>query len=108
MKTNALVYIFNAPELVFMQGINVVGGPYHTNVEGIIDNHRIWVSKDEKEVKTLLQKHQIRSVYLTCDEGCDAEKHTDQLFGQVISGQNLYPWLVKIGDGHFEIDYDKF
>lgn len=108
LKANALVYIFKAPELMFYQGVDTVGGPYHTNVEGIVDNRRIWTSEDEEEVKNLLKKHQVRSIYLTDCKNCEAEKHTNQLFGQVISGQNLYPWLNKIGDGHYEIDYTKF
>ena len=108
LKANALVYIFKAPELMFYQGVDTVGGPYHTNVEGIVDNRLIWTSEDEEEVKNLLKKHQVRSIYLSDCKNCEAEKHTHQLFGQVISGQNLYPWLNKIGDGHYEIDYTKF
>ena len=106
MKENALLNLFYAPELMFYQGIDTVGGPYHSNIEGIVDNHNLWFSQDEAEVKALLKKHNIHSIYVKYDEKLEPEKHTDQLFGQIMSGQNLYPWLVKIGDGHYEVDYD--
>lgn len=106
MKENALLNLFYAPELMFYQNIDTVGGPYHSDIEGIIDNHNLWFSKDEDEVKALIKKHNVHSIYVKYDANLEPEKNTDQLFGQIMSGQNLYPWLVKIGDGHYEIDYD--
>lgn len=106
MKENALLNLFYAPELMFYQNIDTIGGPYHSNIEGVIDNYHLWFSKDEAEVKTLLKKHNVHSIYVKYDENLEPEKHTDQLFGQIMSGHNLYPWLVKIGDCHYEINYD--
>ena len=106
MKENALLNLFYAPELMFYQNIDTVGGPYHSNIEGVIDNYHLWFSKDEAEVTALLKKHNVHSIYVKYDENLEPEKHTDQLFGQIMSGKNLYKWLIKIEDCHYEIDYD--
>jgi hypothetical protein len=47
---------FLAPKIVWNTNLAVVASPYHRNVEGIIDNHKILFSKDEKEVKELIKK----------------------------------------------------
>ena len=107
MKETALINLFYAPQLVFFQNIDTVGGPYHTNIEGIVDNHTLWFSDDEAEIISLLKKHNVHSIYVKYDEETDPEKHTDQLFGKIMSGKNLYPWLIKIDDGHYEVDYNK-
>lgn len=110
MKPTALVNFFYAPKLVFQQEIDAIGGPYHTNVEGITDNDILWYSTDEDTLKMLIKKHNIHSIYLTADiyphMYPDPKNNTDKLYGKIITGKQLYPWLIKIDDGHYEIDYE--
>ncbi len=102
LKGNALIDVLDVPEVVFNQNIDAVGGPYHTNVEGITDNHLMWFTTDENELKKLIKKHNIRSVYLKPhsrpDYYVEPEKNTDKLYGMVMTGENLYDWLEPRGE----------
>lgn len=112
LKNSALVDMMDVPEVVFYQNIDAVGGPYHPNAEGIVDNYLMWFTTDENELKKLIKKHNISSIYLKSknrpDYYIEPEKNTDKLYGKVMTGKNIYPWLKKIGEGHYEVDFTLF
>ena len=108
LKSPVLSDMYDAPELMFKYNIDSVGAPYHTNIEGIKDNHTLWFTTNENELLTLIKKHNIRSIYLASAPSevyVNPEENTDKLYGKIITGQKLYPWLIKIGNGHYEIDW---
>jgi hypothetical protein len=107
LKEAALVDVLEVPELVFYQEIDAIGGPYHPNVEGIRDNHLMWFAADENELKALMKKHNIRSVYLEPNVRPDyyvaPAENIDKFYGKIMTGEKVYDWLRKIGDGHYEV-----
>lgn len=112
MQGPALVDLFEAPELLFNQGVDTVGSPYHTNTEGIIDNYKMWFSSDEDELKALLKKHQVRQIYLRLvlfsEFYQDPFHNLDKLYAKVMLNAEPYPWMEQIGENHYVINYDKF
>ena len=111
-KGNVLTNIFNGPYLYFTQKIDSLGAPYHTDTEGIIDNHILWFSDEEDDIKKLLQKHDIQYLYLERYDDFEyyvkPEQNTDKLYGKVLSGKNLYEWMEKIEDTLYKVNYTKF
>lgn len=107
-----LTDLFRAPELVYYLDIDAVGAPYHTNIEGISDNHTMWFTTDENELKTLLKKHNVQTIYLpkiaSSAYYVEPSKNTDKLYGKVICNQKLYPWLIKQAENLYYIDYTNF
>lgn len=113
-KLNGVVLtdIFRGPELVWKQNIDTVASPYHTNIEGIRDNHVMWFTSDENELKRLLKKRDVN--YITLPQSAelcyynDPENNTDKLYGKVLTGKDIYPWMEKTGKRTYRINYDKF
>ncbi len=107
-----LTDLFDAPEIIFKQGVDTVGSPYHTNVEGIIDNYKMWFTTDENELKSLLKKHKIKEIYLPLDPFSEFYvelfDNTDKLYGKVMIDEEIYPWMDKIAEHHYSVNYDKF
>lgn len=108
-----LCNLFNAPMITYYQNLDTVGSPYHSNIEGVVDNHTMWYTTDEAELKRLLQKHQVTTIYLSPSSCSDnyyikPKENTDKLYGKIISGKNVYPWLEKIAENLYTINYDKF
>ena len=112
IKSPILTDLFKAPEIMFFYGVDSVGGPYHVNVEGIKDNHTMWFTTDEQKLKNLLKKHHVQAVYLWPYPHSDyyvlPKDNTDKLYGKVLTGENIYPWLKKIDDRYYEVDYSAF
>lgn len=112
LKGTTLTHLFDAPYLIFYQGVDTVGSPYHSNVEGIIDNHRMFFTSDEEELKALLKKHKVEYIYLHSHEFSyykNSEENTDKLYGKIMSGKNLYPWMeMESSSGIYKVNYDKF
>ena len=106
-----LTHLFDAPYLIYYKNVDTVGSPYHTNIEGIIDNHRMFFTSDENELKFLLKKHHVDYIYLKSYEFeyyKDSDNNTDKLYGKILSGKNLYPWLENVEDFTYKVNYDKF
>lgn len=106
--------VFLAPYIIWYGNRAVVASPYHRNVEGIWDNHRILFSTDENEVAGLIRKHRVRSVFLlkTSDEAYykDPLKNCDKLYGKILGCSNYPDWLKVIHNRDyylFSIDEDK-
>ena len=112
MQGPALVDLFEAPELLFNQGVDTVGSPYHTNTEGIIDNYQMWFTTDENELKLLLKKHQVKQIYLRLvlfsEFYPDPFHNLDKLYAKVMLNAEPYPWMEQIGENHYVVNYDKF
>jgi len=108
-----LTDVFLAPYFVYAYDIDTVGSPYHTNIEGIVDNHTMWFTNDEEELKALIKKHGITQIYLK-NEGINEyyrgsnNSNPDNLYTRVMNNENLYDWLTASDRiGVYYIDYDK-
>ncbi len=104
---------FFAPHIVWYGKRNVIASPYHRNVEGIIDNHKILFSSDENEVIELIKKHKARIVYLPDvrdDFYAKPLENCDKLYGKILGCKNYPKWLKAVNDKGdlFEIDYSYF
>ena len=109
---------FAAPQLIFDRNIKTVAIPYHSAVAGITDNHKIFFSDNETEIKELLQKHRVEYIFLPYDSYYGSAyytaptQHTDKFYGKIITGKNLYPWLEKLStdskDILYKVNYQEF
>ncbi|MCM1323861.1 MAG: hypothetical protein NC218_06840 [Acetobacter sp.] len=94
--------LFFAPQMIWTGGHRVIASPYHRNVEGIIDNHQIFHSTDEKEVLRLIRKHRVDYVFLAdglkeeSDYYVAPEKNCDKLYGKILGCGNVPDWLVPL------------
>lgn len=106
-----LTSVFSAPELMYNQDIDTIGSPYHSNIEGIRDNHTMWFTENEAELKSLIIKHNVNYILLfkPIDYSCypSPDENINKLYGKVITGKELYPWMIKEAEMLYRIDYDK-
>lgn len=113
---NVATDIFSAPQFSFDRNVKTIAAPYHTNIEGITDNNRLFFSDNEIEIKNIIQKHQINYIYLpqdVTDYYALPSQNTDKFYGKIITGQNLYPWLKSIQIHNkngvlYKVEYDSF
>lgn len=106
--------VFLAPYIMWYGIRPTVASPYHRNVEGIVDNHEILFSTDEKKVAELIRKHHVRAIFLPKglgDEYYIAPKaNCDKLYGKILGCKNYPTWLRVINDTDYfmyEVDYGK-
>ena len=89
--------VFWAPQIIWYANRPTISSPYHRNVEGIIDNHKILTSSDMKEVADLIKKHHVSTIMLqqNMDEEyyVEPEKNTDKLYGKMFLGKDYPEWL---------------
>lgn len=115
-NSSVLTNIFSAPQLIFDKQVKVIGIPYHPASFGIAENHKLFHSTDENEIKRLLQKHNIEYIYMPINRFYQAAVFSTEdekkFHRKLITGKNLYPWLNKIDtkteDLLYKIDYQKF
>ena len=106
-----LTDIYIAPQLIFDRNIKTIGIPYHSASAGIADNHKIFFSGNEAEIKELLQKHLVKYIFLPYSSCYGSEyyiypeQNIDKFYGKIITGKNLYPWLTKIDTGSKDLLY---
>ncbi|MBP5352274.1 MAG: hypothetical protein J6Y91_00720 [Alphaproteobacteria bacterium] len=100
-----LANIFEAPRLIFEKEIDVVGSPYHSNIEGIISNREMWMERDEAKLLALLKKYNV-SCIIKPQHRTNFRDYPWTLSYKIVSETNIYPWLVK-QDGYYLIDQDK-
>jgi len=114
IKLNGVVLAetFEGPELVWRYDVDTVASPYHTNIEGIRDNHISWFTTDENELKTLLEKRHVNYITMhgvrESETYPDPQNNTDKLYGKVLTGKDIYPWMEKTDDRTYRVNYDKF
>ena len=103
---------FRGPELVWRQGVDTVSSPCHTNVKGINDEHEMWFTTNEKRLKKLLKRHHVNYVVLPdtikSKYYIEPEDNTDKLYGKVLTGKDIYPWMERTSENTYRINYDKF
>lgn len=91
--------LFYAPYFLWYTPHKVLASPYHRNVEGILDNHRIFFSDNQAEVISLLKKHQVSYIYLPIgvddDYYKEPEKNCDKLYGAIM-GCHRYPSYLRV------------
>ena len=63
-KGSILTSSSRGPETAWGSGIPVVGSPYHSNAQGILDAYNILYGKDPIKVQELLKKHQVKTILL--------------------------------------------
>lgn len=63
-KGSILTSSSRGPETAWGAGIPVVGSPYHSNAQGIIDAYNILYGTDPVEVQKLLKKHHVKTILL--------------------------------------------
>ncbi len=107
-----LTDVFLTPYLVYTYDIDTVGSPYHTNIEGIVDNHIMWFTNDEEKLKELLKKHGVTQIYLG-NHGLNEyymkyKAEEDNLYGRVMKQKELYDWLKEGDNEIYSVNYDKF
>lgn len=112
MEGPVLVDLFRSPEILFWQNADAVGSPYHTNIEGIIDNYQMWFTEDEDELKTLLKKHNVQMIYLPHRYALvyyrRPHKNLKKLYAKVMLNKDVYQWMEKVEDNVYRVNYDKF
>lgn len=96
--------LFYAPYVIWYGGHPVIASPYHRNVEGILDNHRLFFSSDESEVLSLIKKHQVKYIFLPVglDESYYQQplNNCDKLYGKILGCHNYPKWLKVLHQGN--------
>ena len=101
-KGAVLTDTFLGPEVMWKTNRPVIGTPYHRNVMGILDTHRMFFSEDMREVKKLLLKHRVTDIYLPANYKNDKrymkkpEENTAKLYGKIMTGKDLPNWLTPV------------
>ena len=60
-----LAPVFSGPELLYRTHHRVIAGPYHHNVDGILDNYRAWLDTSDERALEIIQRRRIDYV-LAC------------------------------------------
>ena len=114
-----------SPQFCWDLDVKTLATPYHTDETGLIDNHKLFFSSDEDEIKNILQQHQIKYIYLPKTEFNDnktsyrsdyyiePEKNTDKFYGKIMTGQQIYNWLEVVptnleNSSIYKVKYDLF
>lgn len=107
-----LAETFDGPELVWRYNVDTVASPYHTNIAGIRDNHILWFTTNENELKELLKHRHVTYITMYGVQKSDAypnpQDNTDKLYGKVLTGKDIYPWMEKTEERTYRVNYDKF
>lgn len=67
------------PELAWLTGKAVIGSPYHSNAQGILDNHYLLNSRKKAELASLLKKRGIGTIILDMAFHGDAKSDRELL-----------------------------
>lgn len=91
--------VFITPYVMWYANRPTVASPYHTNIEGIKDNHDILFSNDETKVLQLLLKHKVKTIIMPWqlhDEKYYVEPklNCDKLYGKIWGCRNYPQWLT--------------
>ena len=97
--------LFLTPFVIWYADRPTIASSFHGNIEGIVDNHKILFSSDEKEVVNLIKKHEVGSILLPVIENGDfyisPENNCDKLYAKLSKCNNYPNWLRKIHDENF-------
>lgn len=110
-KGTLLTDTFISPYYMYKSDVNTVSTPFHRNIEGIIDAHKILYSTNDFDIISLLLKHQITQIILF--EKYDDEyynmdpKNKHKLYYRILKDEALPPYLEKIPYPNNEIHHYK-
>lgn len=62
-----LAPIFSGPELLYRTPHRIIAGPYHHNIEGILDNYRAWLDSEGEQARSIIERRRIGYV-LACTQ----------------------------------------
>lgn len=62
-----LAPVFSGPELLYRTHHRVIAGPYHHNVDGILDNYRAWMDTGSGQAREIVHRRKIEYV-LACTD----------------------------------------
>lgn len=98
--------VFITPYVMWYANRPTVASPYHTNIEGIQDNHEILFSSDEEKVLRLLSLHKVKTIFLPLTPDKDyyvqPELNCDKLYGKIWGCHNYPQWLIKKDENELE------
>ena len=103
--------LFMMPQYIFDGGLDALGMPYHSNIEGLHDYYTALYTNDEQELKVILQKHNVSAIYITShwrEKFADSATLIPPLYQKILGDKQHYSWLRDDGDGLYSIDYQKF
>ena len=91
--------VFTTPYVMWYAERPTVASPYHTNIEGIKDNHDILFSNDEEKVLQLLAKHKVKTILMPLQVNdkkyyTEPERNCDKLYGKIWGCRNYPQWLM--------------
>ena len=96
--------VFLGPEIIWFLEENVIGSPYHRNIEGIIDNAGMLYNKSSEHTLKLLKKHRVKAILLFLEmpdypflfydikrfySFFSLMKKSDTLYSQLLSKKNI-------------------
>lgn len=115
--------ISRGPETAWGTGRPVVGTPYHSNAEGIIDTHKLLNTRSITQAKELIQKHKITTIILENPNYHVPDYMKNRLFidtssfyGQLAAGRFKPCFIVPVNNMPenisakfllFHVDFDK-
>ena len=106
-----LTDLFLSPYYVYNCDVNTVSTPYHRNVEGIIDAHKILHSTNDADIIPLLLKHQVTQILLFEDYDNQYyimdEKNKHKLYYRILKDERLPPFLHHIPSPNKRIHHYK-
>lgn len=102
------------PEVAWGTGRPVVGSPYHSNAQGILDTYETLYATDMNRVEELLRRHEVVSIVLnapffeaeesTRKKARASFKNKPEFSSRLIVGRDLPCFVVKAPDLPKEID----
>jgi len=88
------------PTIVYFTPAAVVSAPYHRNVRGVLDAHRIWNAEDAEESYSILVDRGVDFLLLcttVTPENLDAAgRRPATFYSRVKEGRDLPDWLVPV------------
>lgn len=88
-----LAPLFSGPELLYRSHHRTIAGPYHHNVQGMLDNFRAWLDTDDATAPEIIQRRGVKYVL-----GCTRIQHQlktepDPSLAQRVANGNVPEWL---------------
>jgi len=92
--------VFESVRYVWECGVNTVATPYHRNIEGIVDNHKLLFAETASEMIPFIYKHQISQILLFSGYARKyyslKEENKNRLYYRLLKDENIPPFLEKV------------
>ncbi len=92
-----LAPVFSGPEWLYRTHHRILAGPYHHNIEGLLDTYRSWLDTGGAISREVLQRRQVQYVAACVDmqPGLSGDDAHPTLMQRAVSG-DVPPWLHPI------------